>query len=293
MSIIKLTEDFCSKASNLKIAVIGETIIDEFVDVEYEGRSMKSSCPALRLNGKKEIQQGGATIIANHLKDFVKDVKLFTNTKNEIIKTRYVEAYNKQKHIEINKFDIDSFREIKIDTADFDIVIVADFGHKFCDKLIINDGFYLMCQTNSNNFGFNRISKWKSHRKKAVCIDKREASLQLNQRLDFNNGNEIIKLYNYELNSENLFITLGKQGAIYTNGIDIKRVPILESQIIDTIGAGDTFFAFSCLASHINDDTVNVLTIPSLAASLSTTWNCNAEYVTKQKLFDYANKFVQ
>lgn len=293
MNLIKQTEDFFSKVINLKIAVIGETIVDEFIDVEYEGRSMKSSCPALRLNGKKEIQQGGATVIANHLKDFVKDVKLITNTNKEIIKTRYVESYNKQKHIEINKFYIDNFGPIDIDTSEYDIVIVSDFGHKFCDNLNINDGFYLMCQTNSNNFGFNRISKWKTHKKKAVCIDKREASLQINQRLDFNNKNEIFKLYNYELNSQNLFITLGKQGSIFTNGNEIIREPIYKSQVIDTIGAGDTFFAFSCLASHIKNDLENILTIPSLAASLSTTWNCNAEYVTKQKLLDYANKFVQ
>ena len=42
-----------------------------------------------------------------------------------------------------------------------------------------------MCQTNSNNFGFNRLSKWKSYKKQSVCLDLREASLQINERIGF------------------------------------------------------------------------------------------------------------
>lgn len=292
MSLILNIKEFISKAENLNVAVIGETIIDEFVDVEYEGMSMKSSCPALRINGQKEIQMGGAAIIANHLRDFVKNVDLFTNTNNEIVKTRYVEKYSKQKHIEINKFEIDNFKEFEINTNDYDVVIVADFGHGFCDKMTINDGFYLMCQTNSNNFGYNRVSKWKSHSKKGICIDKREASLQYNGKLDFSKDEELNKLYKYELNTKDLFITLGKQGAKFTNGVDIRTCSVFGSQIVDTIGAGDTFFAFSCLASHMKIDVDEILSVPSIAASLSTTWVCNAENVTKQKLYNYANRYL-
>lgn len=292
MNILNIISDFILKVKDLKVAVIGETIIDEFIDVEYEGMSMKSSCPALKLNGEKIDQEGGASIIANHLKDFVANVELFTNTGREIVKTRYVEKYSKQKHIEINRFDIDNFNELTLDTNDYDIVIVADFGHGFCDKLNINDDFYLMSQTNSYNFGYNRVSKWKSHSKRGVCIDKREASLQYNKKLDFNNDDDVFALYNYELNTKDLFITLGKRGAKYTNGDKVKNCPVFQSQIIDTIGAGDTFFAFACLASHIKMNPEKILIVPSLAASLSTTWVCNAENVTKQKLINHANRYL-
>jgi len=292
MKMLNLIDDFCNKVKDLRILVIGETIVDQFIAVEYEGQSMKSACSSLKLNGKVEIQKGGASIIAEHLLDFVKEVKLISNSNNEIIKTRYVETYNRQVHVEINKFEIDNFPEININTSDFDIVIVSDFGHNFCNNLNIPDGFCLMCQTNSNNFGFNRISKWKNYSKKIVCIDKREASLQLNKRLNFIDDSEVLKLYNYELNSDDLFITLGKSGAIYTNGKIVCRQPIFNSQIVDTIGAGDTFFAFSCLASYMKNSVENILFIPSLAASLSTTWTCNAQAVTKNKLYEYANKVL-
>src|SRR5574337_799813 len=96
-------EEFINQVSNLRVAVIGETIIDEFVDVIYEGHSMKSFCPVFRLvEGKpKLVQQGGAAAIAGHLRDFVKHVELITNTNNEVVKTRYIDTFDKKKHVEI------------------------------------------------------------------------------------------------------------------------------------------------------------------------------------------------
>lgn len=285
-------ERFIDSTSNLKVAVIGETIIDEFIDVTYEGQSMKSICPVFKLAGEKSIQQGGAAAIAGHLKNFVKSVHFITNSNREIVKTRYVEAHDKKKHVEINKFDIKGFSKIKLNTNDYDIVIVADFGHGFCDKLEINDGFHLMCQTNSNNFGFNRLSKWKQKRKKSVCLDLREASLQMNKRLKECSDKEAIELYNYEMGAENLFVTTGAKGSLYTNGKNIFRMPSFKTEIMDTIGAGDTFFAFACLSAHLKEQTTNLLLVPSLAASLSTTWLCNEKSVTPQTLLKHAARYL-
>jgi bifunctional ADP-heptose synthase (sugar kinase/adenylyltransferase) len=280
-----------SEIKNLSVLVVGETIVDEFVDVSYEGQSMKSFCPVFKLESGKTVQQGGAQAIANHLYDFVKEVSVITNTNNEIIKTRYVDVNDKKKHVEINKFDIKDFKAIDVNTADYDLVIVADFGHGFCDQLNITDGFHLMCQTNSNNFGFNRISKWKNKRKKSACIDLREASLQVNKRIENPAEQDILEIFNYELNCDNLFITTGRSGATFTNGKSVETHPSFKTEIVDTIGAGDTFFAFACVMSHLNKDRQN-LYLPSLAASLSTTWLCNEKSVTKQLLLEHAAKYV-
>lgn len=289
--LIKQLDNFIAQAKELKIAVVGETITDEFVFVTYEGPSMKSLCPALKLTDRKESHQGGATAIANHLKDFVHSVTLISNQPEEIIKTRYVDNNDGKKHVEINSFNIKNDNAVSIDTAAYDIVIVADFGHGFCDNITINDGFHLMCQTNSNNFGFNRISKWKSLRKKSVCIDLREASLQLNRKVGFETDEEINDLFNYELNTENLFITTGSKGSLHYNGTGIQRHPSFKSVIADTIGAGDTFFGFVSLATAILPSE-EMLMVPSLAASLSTTWLGNAKSVTKKTLKAYASQFI-
>jgi len=290
--MIKDLELFFEEIKNLNVLVVGETIVDEFIDVSYEGQSMKSICPVFKLEGAKIIQQGGAQAIANHIYDFVKHVNVFTNTNSEIVKTRYVDVSDKKKHVEINKFETEKFPEIKIDTSKYDVVIVADFGHGFCDKLSITDGFHLMCQTNSNNFGFNRISKWKNLKKKSACIDLREASLQVNERISNPNQQDIIDIFNYELNTEHLFVTTGKQGSNYTNGKEFNIRKSFKTEIVDTIGAGDTFFAFASLCASLDDKIKDKLLVPSLAASLSTTWLCNEKSVTKQLLLDHAAKFI-
>ena len=64
-----------------------------------------------------------------------------------------------------------------------------------------------------------------------------------------------------------------------------------ESEIVDTIGAGDTFYAFVALSSKISENNI-ILDVPSLAASLSTTWLCNEKSITKKSLREYATRFV-
>lgn len=287
---LEIINSFIDQVKNLKVLVVGETIIDEFVDVSYEGQSMKSICPVFKLEGGKVIQQGGAQAIANHLYDFVKSVDVITNTNNEIVKTRYIDISDKKKHVEINKFETEKFKEINVNTSEYDVVIVADFGHGFCDKLTITDGFHLMCQTNSNNFGFNRISKWKTSRKKSVCIDLREASLQINKKISAPRENDILEIFNYELNTDNLFVTTGRAGSTYTNGNAFTRQSSYKTEVLDTIGAGDTYFAFASLSAAI--DFSDKLLVPSLAASLSTTWLCNEKSVTKQLLLNHASKYL-
>lgn len=286
----EILDEFIENAKHLRVAVVGETITDQFCYVSYEGQSMKSICPVFKLTGKKQVQQGGAAAVANHLRDFVKSVDLISNPADEIIKTRYIDEADQKKHVEINHFGL-SKHSHEINVGDYDVVIMSDFGHGFCDNVKINDGFHLMCQTNSNNFGFNRVSKWKKWRKKSVCIDLREASLQMNKKAHFENAAEVKELYDYELNTENLFVTVGSRGSLFYDDNEFQKHKSFKTEIVDTIGAGDAFFAFVSVASHISKE--NVLAVPSLAASLTTTWLCNEKSVNKENLTQHATKFIQ
>lgn len=289
-------ESFIDQVKDFKVCVIGETIIDEFIEVEYEGQSMKSFCPVFRYSnedGGKEQQLGGAAAIAKHLEDFVAKVDLVTNKQGEIVKTRLIDKDDKKKHVEINKFDSRNFCEVVIDSADYDVVIVADFGHGFCDKLKVNGKFHFMTQTNSNNFGYNRMSKWKDFKKKSACMDLREASLQVNSKTDFSERTAIANLYNYELQADKLYLTLGAGGAVYFDGKNYVHQGVFKGPVMDTIGAGDTFYAFASLGAELNYKEIdNIMLVPSLAASLSCTWLCNQEAVTKEKLKAHADRFV-
>ena len=83
--LLETVDNFIERVKGLNVAVIGETITDEFEFVSYEGQSMKSICPVFKTTGRHEIQEGGAAAIANHLRDFVKKVDLFSNPAGEIV----------------------------------------------------------------------------------------------------------------------------------------------------------------------------------------------------------------
>lgn len=291
--MVNTIRDFIKKVSTLKIAVVGETIVDEFIPVNYEGQSMKSFCPVFRDSNESVIrQEGGSLAIYNHIKNFAGQVDFFSNPFDSIVKTRFIDANSGQKHVEWNKFLKNEFKPIQVKCSDYDAVIVADFGHGLLDFITIDDGFYLMCQTNSNNFGFNRLSKWKSFKKRGVCVDLREASLQINRKIEKCTDQDALEIFNYELNTQSLYITLGAKGSLYTNGENVFRHPSFKTEIKDTIGAGDTYYSFAVLADILNLPGNERLYIPSLAASLSTTWLCNEESVTPEKLMNHANKYL-
>src|SRR4051794_8345247 len=71
-------KSFLLAASRLRVCLVGETIIDEWVDVSVENISQKSRCVA-GLETARVRQIGGAGIIALHLAGFVKSVHCFTN----------------------------------------------------------------------------------------------------------------------------------------------------------------------------------------------------------------------
>jgi bifunctional ADP-heptose synthase (sugar kinase/adenylyltransferase) len=281
---------FVEEAKDLKVLIVGETITDQFYKVIYEGHSMKSFCPVFQLiNEPPQVQEGGALAIANHIRDFVQKVDLLTNDPSEIVKTRYMDAHSLHKHVEINHIHLEPTKN-KIPQDEYDVIIIADFGHGFCDQLDLPDGVHLMCQTNSNNFGFNRVSKWKSVNKTSVCIDLREASLQMNMKVGLESESDLKELYNYEINSRDLYVTQGRSGVIFTNGEKTEQFPAFKTEVADTIGAGDAFFAFASLMSHLNWPEYDRLSIPSLAASITTTWLANEHHVTKDLLIQHAER---
>lgn len=122
--------------------------------------------------------------------------------------------------------------------------------------------------------------------------DLREASLQMNRTISGGSDADVRDLYNYEINAEHMFVTLGSSGSLHADQSNIVRQRSFRSQIVDTIGAGDTYFSFCCVLAHLENKIDNMI-VPSLAASLSTTWLCNEKSVTREMLLDYATRAVQ
>src|SRR6266536_6277528 len=81
---------FVAQAAPLRVCVIGETIVDEWVDVTLTNLSTQSRCVA-GLEASRVKQSGGVGIIAQHLASFVAQVDTVTNPAGELVETRFVD----------------------------------------------------------------------------------------------------------------------------------------------------------------------------------------------------------
>lgn len=137
-----------------------------------------------------------------------------------------------------------------------DLVVLADFGHGLMQQVVrdfLQDSrvfLALNCQTNSNNHGFNIISR-QYRRADVFSLDEQELLLSCGHRhVDFNA--ELARLRAH-LGARAGWLT---RGAIKTLGTDANghsaACPPLGDDITDTIGAGDAFFSVMALAAFRN-----------------------------------------
>ena len=96
-------------------------------------------------------------------------------------------------------------------------------------------------QTNAGNHGYNLVTKYKNA--DYVCIDAPEARLASGDK--FGNINTIVGLVLPGLIAcKQAIVTHGPHGCYtYTPGQEVARIPAFTNQVIDTVGAGDAFFA--------------------------------------------------
>jgi sugar/nucleoside kinase (ribokinase family) len=98
----------------------------------------------------------------------------------------------------------------------------------------------------------------KYHRPYYVCLDEPEIRLAAQER--FTNIQEVAGAIKGRVGADYLMVTLGKKGSF---GIDAaggtNSTPVFSSKVIDTIGAGDAFFAFTapCFARELPLDLVS------------------------------------
>jgi bifunctional ADP-heptose synthase (sugar kinase/adenylyltransferase) len=261
---------FLAGAARLRVAVIGETIIDEWVDVSVTNLSQKSRCVA-GLETARFRQVGGAGAVALHLADFVADVDFFTNGPAErmppnvkvtcisdaaLIKTRFVDRDSGYRLFECKSPDLQTVDHGVVPSFDeYDVVLIADFGHGLIDAATVNAriaarrrGFVAgMAQVNSSNYGYNLATKFTGvdycsvNRTEAeLCV--RERGLSLSELLD-----RVARL----LQVPALSVTDGDHGAMVTlNGVTF-ALPTLSTSVVDTVGCGDAYFALSSLAAGL------------------------------------------
>lgn len=220
----------------MKIVVIGETCVDEFIYGEVTRISPEAPVPIFKPLDKVQNAGMSGNVVAN-LKAMEPECEIlhFTPPGN-ITKTRLVEKKSNHMFIRmdegeehLNNFEWTAFVDMAL--AEADIVIVSDY-----------DKGYL------RNADIREIG-----RKSTLSIldSKRKLTDQLIEHYTFVKLNESERLNNPDLTLDNIITTLGDKGAEYKNIVFASPKP---QETIDVSGAGDTFTAAFILKYFETDD---------------------------------------
>ncbi len=310
--------------SGLKVMLIGDGIIDEYHYCEALGKSAKANLVVNKyLN--HEVFAGGAFAIANHLSGLCSEIELVSLLGNDqtredfvrkslnpniksrffyrqdsptVIKKRYINQYLNQKMFEVNflnesyinaRLESEIVKYLKTSLPRYDLVLVSDFGHGFITEKIIRaieqraKSFAVNTQVNAANAGYNMVNKYR--RPAFVCLDEQELRQAAQER--FADIEYVARKVLRAVAAGCLIVTLGKNGSlgINKNG-ELNRTPVFSSKVVDTVGAGDAFFAFTapCVARDFPLELASF--IGNAVGALAVQIVCNKKPVEKYELLE-------
>lgn len=285
---LQTVKKFIEEIKDVTPVIIGENIADIFQEVELDGQSAKSYCPAFTHKGDQIVQEGGALIGLRHIQNFCDSVYWIGN-ENPVKKLRFLDTFNGKKHMEFKRIPSDIEQEVRLTNYLDGPILLMDYGHGLLNpsKTKLEGPLYTMVQTNSSNYGFNLASKWNKFVSELVCLDRTEASLLINEKIEYITKPLMKKICSM-LNTISLIVTMHKYGSVYYNSKTDEYVtfPGLANEVVDTIGAGDAFFVLASLAHYKHFKPLEILFIASLGSALTTQWLCNEKSVTPEELLN-------
>ena len=308
--------------NKLKVLVIGEIIIDQYVFCEALGKSGKEPVLVLRDLETQEYL-GGSLAIARHLIGFCKTVSVlsflgedneyksfieenmedninlnFLNKSNSptIVKRRFVDHIDRKKVLGVYSINDDLLKENEEDkfiesfdklSKEHDLIIISDYGHGIITpriaKHISNSDKFVSLNAQINAANIGTHNIRKYHDINCLIINQSELHHELRQR----DGDieEMATTLKNMINAKYIAVTQGKNGAFLINGdIVSEKSPGFADQVIDKIGSGDALLALLSVCLYSNFDEKLALFIGSLAAGQSVETVGNSVPVSKIKL---------
>jgi len=261
------------RLKNLNLAIVGETIIDEYILGEAIGKSSKY--PSIVFNKKQiNIYDGGAIAVAKQLSSFINSIKIITCIGDDdyypynlppnvdflaihkvgtptIKKTRFIDSYYKSRLFET--YDIDN-RPLNqeeggelhslLSQSDDCLKIGIDYGHGFLTGH--ENLFCVNSQSNAGNKGYNYISKFKNVQH--MVLDEEE--MRLENRDTISDIVSLTEAFFKDISVQSVPTTMGSRGCAIVNNDKVIRIPAVKGDVVDTVGAGDAFFGmYSCVLS--------------------------------------------
>ena len=317
--IRKFIDDF----KMIKVLIIGETIIDQYVFCEALGKSGKEPVLVLR-DLKTEEYLGGAAALSRHISTFCNEISLLSMVGNKgdylkqikkklpknvsfkyirkensptILKRRFLDNVSKNKVLGVYKINDDVltnkqeklfYKILKNMIPKHDLVIVSDYGHGFItskiSKLICKLSKYLAINAQVNAANRGYHSMRNYKNVDCVIINETEMKYELRDR----NGKvtSLMKRLSYEQNIKNLIVTKGEQGSILYNKKDKKfnYCDAYAKTAIDKIGAGDAMLSIISLCLKCGFNKDLSLLVGSLAGAHSVSTIGNKEAINKTQI---------
>jgi len=265
-----------------KALFMGEEITDIYHYGRILARPLKEPILAMEL-GESESFAGGVTAAAQIAREFCEVEVLSTAS---VVKERFIEKSHVRKLFEV-------YRDYKIKDAwegiadGFDLLAVLDYGHGMFDESLVKHIESLQVpflavnvQTNAGNYGFNLATKWS--RVDYLCMDEVEARLATQNR----NGRIESSLETLSRISPRVVVTLGVKGAIGLDEEDFSYSQAFTDQVVDTLGAGDAFFAVTALFAD-KMEMSELLTLGNACGALKAQIVGHRHAITKGELVAY------
>ncbi len=316
----------------MKVLVLGEAIIDQYVFCDALGKSGKEPVLALR-ELKSETYLGGALAITRHISKFCAKTDLFSmlgekkeflqyikknleknikfdfikkNKSPTIFKKRFVDSISNNKVLgvyNINdeplEFDEEIILNKKLEKIlpKYDLVIVSDYGHGFISektaKIICSKSKFVSLNAQVNAANIGYHSMRKYNNIDCVIINETEIRHELRDKNE--KIEDLMKKLSKERKIKNLIVTRGKKGSVIYNKIENKfnYSEALANNDVDKIGAGDAMLALSAMCIKLNLDRNLSLLLGSLAAAQSVETIGNKHKVSKIKILKSLENIIK
>ncbi|MBI9109620.1 PfkB family carbohydrate kinase [Maridesulfovibrio ferrireducens] len=311
--------------NNLKVLIVGDTILDEYQIASTLGKSSKDPILALKYQSH-EMYAGGALAVANHVANFAGEVTLlsmlgdtdryenfireklnpkvvphfFTRSKAPTtLKRRFIDAYSLSKIMEIYIMNDDPLaKDLEQEICSqleqlldgYDIVIVADFGHGFITpamvELLSEKAPYLAVNTQAN--AGNRGFNTIGKFPSLDFFSLAEHELRLESRDQVNELRPLLIEVGEKLNAKLAMVTQGGRGCSLWNPVsEFVRIPSFNSNVVDRVGAGDALFSISAMAGCMGLHEELVGFFGNIAGSLAVQIMGNDKSISKQDMRKY------
>ena len=306
-------------ASDMRVVVVGEAILDEYVFCSTLGQSTKSPNIVGRFKAQ-ERYLGGALSVANHLAGFCGDVKLVTligddeAARQEIgqqlrpevsphfvtrsgsattIKRQFRDVYFSTILFELDYLDDTPLsrdeqnqleRALSQQLRGSDLVIVADYGHGMLNdaaiKLICDSQPFLAITSPASAANLGYHTLSRYPRCDFFALA--EHDLRLDRRDRETEVNRLLQDLTTQLGAKKSLLTVGSKGCISYSAADgFVSAPALATRIVDRQGAAEAAFAAAAIPAVLGLPLEQLAFVANVAGAQAAASMGNSQFLDK------------